>query len=1192
MRWRSLKVVGFAGIVVALVIGLSCASLAQPTITTSPKGVAATASNSTGGVRISASGLDSSKYYKVLVRRPDATLTETIDYSAVAKHGVTSFTLEYFINSGDFGTKDLRYPGRYQTELWETDSAGTPQTFVTATYFYVVDVVRVTPTPDAVMGASSGSVNINIRVETDPSTTWPASAPVAPVVGESFDVQVNILSGTTVLASASTWLNFTSSIYATNDPNQGGTDADISLSRDTDPGRYDIGAVQTSNPPSVAHPGVFGTTGHDYLYVFHYSDDKAKIEVDHPNALLQGQSENTATTFDITMGYGTAADAITGETITIKVGDQATPNLFGWNNTITAKTVTLTAVSATSFATTDVNLAQTPAATQGTYTLHAYENSSTYPQFADDSSAIHPYLFIIDSLNVTVDPPDTFHSSSSNETTFDVSAVGTFDDPANGASPYTGTVAISLDSASVYISPATTTLTLVLSGGTLASYDTTLVYNADLGTPTTPRVNFVIWENWISPESDENPVILRSGFPGDQFELTGHPYIYVIEGPFHFYVDAPDAFLAGSADTTTFDAWVEGSISGATSGDTITVLVNASGASTMVSAATAVTLIYGEYDGTEKFATYDVPLYIGAAASPGRYLLYAQKNEVGGEYWETVDDGTDHPYLYVLSPNQGYISIKDCYPDVFVEGSDDTTLIDVMWISSPISTASGKGNTSPRSDDTIKVDVRDSTGGVSADNVVLRFSSGDSTWVRFGRWEPPDTATSLYVSASATGNSKYELSFYESGSDELINWANILGHPYVYVFNKTNNIFTIKVSPPDVFQSGSADTTTFEISVTCSAATTGDTIHVLVFDEEDETVSAGTVELIATGETFASTGVTLNIAASTQEGEKELDVIEKKGDYSGNYGKEDDEFALDLSTSATSHPYIFVVDQFTVNVGDPNAFVYDTSPDTTTLNITRYISGASTGRTGTILVQASPASVTSYISVDTTGLITLVVDGSGNLATNATVTLNSGGTTPQGKWQMALYESASDQFNVTGHDYLYVLGDSGADNTQFNIEVTGPDALVWQSADSTTIAVSTSSGTISRATAGDTIRITVAASGDQANVSQATVTLVYDSTAGEFVTTATVYLNVTANASSGRKALYAYEKRTDGNWHVWENASGNHDYLYLIPVASAVQFHIDNLEQDAFKQGELRTVVFDMWTDAISGQANDTIKVS
>ena len=171
----------------------------------------------------------------------------------------------------------------------------------------------------------------------------------------------------------------------------------------------------------------------------------------------------------------------------------------------------------------------------------------------------HPYVFTISSstLNVSISGPDAFLQSASNCTTFDVTSTSSYTNPVSGATPYQGTVAITFSSTHFSISPATTTLTMNLSGSTLTATNKTVCY--DGSSSIDEKVSFLFNEN---------------GYDNDALPTSGHPYIYVLGGDFHFFVYAPDAFVEGCSDETTFDVWYLGPVSGASANDTITIMVN------------------------------------------------------------------------------------------------------------------------------------------------------------------------------------------------------------------------------------------------------------------------------------------------------------------------------------------------------------------------------------------------------------------------------------------------------------------------------------------------------------------------------------------------------------------------------------------------------------------------------------------
>ncbi|MCD6574835.1 hypothetical protein J7K97_04050, partial [Candidatus Aerophobetes bacterium] len=676
MRWKSLKILGLAGITVALLVGVSCIAFATPSMWAVPDALLQAPSPTTGSTaRINVTGMDPTKWYKITATIPDGSGgTDTGETGAFQVASTTTVkTVVYGAgNTNDFDTSRTTALGRYEFNLWVSDSQGGPWTQVSGetVYLYVIKDLKVTPKPDGVIEGDTNPVRITVET----ADVFPDTGAGVPHTGETFTVQMDLVHPTSgVVATGAATLVFIDSDTATT-AGSGGSPASINTASLT-PDRYEVDSEETDGSGDFfTTDGVAGT--HDYIYVFN-SSDVAKIEVQHPNALFNdSQQENTATTFNIDISFtGTHVSATTTETVTIQVRETAataSAYLYGWNSSTAPSgpqdaTVTLTANSGSNFSATNVKLGHLSSPPVGTYTLHAYENTDP-PQFPDDTSAVHPYLFIIHQLNINVDAPDAFFSGASDQTTFDVESTTGFTDPTNGQTPYTATVAISFDSSSVYISPATTTLTLVLSSTTtkLVSYDTTLVYNKDLGVPATPRVSFVIWENWSS--SDENPNTTdpwyHPSFPGDQFDLrAGHPYIYVLSGNFDFYVYAPDAFAEGASDDTTFDAWYSGPILGASGGDTITIRVNdqkapATPASCLVAAANSngsnfnkpVTLTYDTTD--QRFELSGETVFVKSSALAGRYLLYAQEYKPAGvgDYWETNDTGASgtHPYLYVL----------------------------------------------------------------------------------------------------------------------------------------------------------------------------------------------------------------------------------------------------------------------------------------------------------------------------------------------------------------------------------------------------------------------------------------------------------------------------------------------------------------------------------------------------------------
>ncbi|MBE0478665.1 hypothetical protein IBX65_06050, partial [Candidatus Aerophobetes bacterium] len=1213
MKWTSRRgIMGKAFFVVLISVTLlwGISGLAHAvSVTSNPDGVVATPNIDEGGLRLESTDLTIGKYYRLTVIYPiDAFGNTQITRYEWGPATTTSFNVRYYGNAPGWSVNvpSLEWPGRYDVVLGEyPDGTYTSAETSEKTYFYVVDEISVTPTPD---GIPNGSDSV-IAVDVETVGFFPPAGLCIPQVGDEFTINIRAAddaSGTTELSGEATLVFDTTSHAGT--AVLWGSPASLSLDGGEPADRYTIRGEQTFYPnvPTIPAPIYWDDTfpglifGHPYFYIFE-GVDVATIEVHHPNALLQGESESTATTFDIALSYSgaTSADFAASETVTILVaesGPRAFRQIYGWTS---GDTVTLVAESATRFSVTDARLAQKNTAPRDTYTLHAYENAheifdpSAHPQFADDTTAIHPYLFILDSLDVVVDAPDVFNSALSNQTTFDVIAAGTFDDPTNGQAPYTATVAISFDSASVYISPATTTLTLTLSGGVLASYDTALFYNADLGPPDPSRVTFVIWENWAgnpTVPADENPnetdPWFNGDFPGDQFELTGSPYVYAIDGPFHFNVHPPDAFLAGSANQTTFDAWVDGSITGASTGDTITVLVNASGASAMVSAATAVTLVY---DG-EQFATYDVPLYIGAI-SAGRYLLHAQKNEVDGPYWDTLDTnvGDNHPYVYVLDMgnatySHGSIRIKECHPDVFVAGTSDATVLPAygihLWAS-----VEGGGNSNRGAGDRITLDIRNAEGTIQARNVVLGAHGQAGGFPNLiavyfsNHGVSGDGDVDLLVDETATANTRHTLGFYKSGSVdsfEPLEWGprwpwTDESHHYVYVFDDTTNIFEIFVYPPDVFVQGSADTTTFDIQVPIGASSDGDTINVRVFCEADTEVSAGTVTLVASGGMFAATEVTVDVSASALVGEKQLDVFEK-GDAL-TYGRLPNKFALNIADSPTSHPYLFVVDKFDMNL-TPNAFQYCSSPDTVTIaisaDLTTAVSPGNPGRFGYVVTELWG----STFALSTTTVV--VVDGDHLLATAQSVDIDTC-TLPTGKYDVIVREFASQSFPLSGHTYFYIIGDPLTDDTRFGLTVTGCEVFNTASPDTTTVAVtSQSTNPPSGAVHGDEITILIAASGDITGVS-GTSTLYWDG--NKFVQTAdaTVYIN---SATPGKRWLYAYENGSNFSQFTTDPA----DWIYLIDT-----FYIDVFAPDAFLQGSPDYTTFDIWTSPVPGDTGDTL---
>ena len=298
--------------------------IAQAGLECFPRGVAQTGENYRGGSTITARGLRSDHEYEFVVWRPGPAMevkTESLTMSPL----VDTLVARWYDNSAGWQTvPSLQYVGRYDVTIYDVTVDPTKQNPLAKSYFYVLENLDVTPCPDAVVYGSAGP--ITVLLETTDTFPIMGSMGTVPKPGEVFDVLVSV-STDTFAASGVAWLKFVDDSFATSDPNEGGSSTVFSLV--TFPpltGYFDVDAVQVDFPhptpetsPAMVN-GEFIVGGHPYFYVF-ASGDTISIDVNAPDALVQGESEACATTLDSSLTYSASPPAVSGHTIHLDFHD-------------------------------------------------------------------------------------------------------------------------------------------------------------------------------------------------------------------------------------------------------------------------------------------------------------------------------------------------------------------------------------------------------------------------------------------------------------------------------------------------------------------------------------------------------------------------------------------------------------------------------------------------------------------------------------------------------------------------------------------------------------------------------------------------------------------------------------------------------------------------------------------------------